>query len=97
MKPCVELVVYRVHSDHLEKVSAARQSLMAALSKTGRLLEDRTHQNREDASLFVDYLVWASEEDALNAFEAYKHLEEAGPFQACIAEVISSGHYVRLD
>lgn len=94
---CQEIVCYRIKSGHRERFSSLHRVIHDRLASQPGFLGAEHYVSIKKAGVCVDITRWVDEAAAAASYRAYRDFEEAAAFEACVAEVIHAGHFVRGD
>jgi len=88
----IELVVYKLKADVVENFDQIQPQIEAELKKFPGFISFKSTRSLDDKSICVDYVEWASVEQAKDAAKKVMEMEQFKPMMDSIKEVIYMGH-----
>ena len=87
-----EIAVYRVRAGAAEALDASRPIMAEAVSRYPGFVSGRSFVSSADPSLYLDYFVWSSLDDAVEAATNVMRDPAALPYMASIERIVFYGH-----
>lgn len=89
----VELVVYKVKMDQIGNYDLLVKQVNEIAANFDGFVSRKVHQSPEDSTIFMDYVIWESLEQAQQAAQKMPKMENFAPFMGAIEEVQSFKHF----